>query len=132
MIDMTEVVLAVDFDGTCVEHMYPEIGPDVPLAVEVLKWIQDRGGKIILYTMRSGENLDAAVKWFEKRSVKLYGVNSNPSQSAWTQSPKAYAQVYIDDAALGCPLIPAHSSPRMMVSWAAVRGLLGNKFQVRK
>ena len=46
--------IAVDFDGTCVEHDYPEVGLDVEGAVETLKELQSRGHRIILYTMRSG------------------------------------------------------------------------------
>lgn len=54
--------------------------------------------------MRSGKELEEAVDWFKGHSIPLYGVNTNPGQKEWTQSPKAYAQLYIDDAALGCPL----------------------------
>ena len=45
--------VAVDFDGTVVMHEWPEIGPEVPHCVEVLKALQEKkGAKIILYTMR--------------------------------------------------------------------------------
>jgi hypothetical protein len=53
--------------------------------------------------MRSGDTLDDAVKWFADNEIELFGINRNPTQT-WTESPKAYAQLYIDDAALGVPL----------------------------
>ena len=71
--------------------------------------------------MRSGEQLDAAVKLCSKNNIILYGVNENPAQHIWTQSPKPYAHVYIDDAALGVPLINNPDlSHRPYVDWAKV------------
>lgn len=114
--------IAVDFDGTCVEHRYPEVGPNVPHAVGVLKDLVAAGHDLILFTMRSGEPLQDAVDWFKDHGIPLYGVNTNPTQTEWTQSPKAYAHVYIDDAALGCPLIlPPEGATRPYVDWPAVR-----------
>lgn len=66
-----------------------------------------------------------AVGWFERNGIELYGVQTNPEQSSWTSSPKAYANVYIDDAALGCPLkVDVGLSDRPFVDWAAVRRML--------
>lgn len=118
------MILAVDFDGTMVEHDYPDVGAELPGAVEALKAILARGDRIILWTMRSGDRLRDAVKWCEDRGVVLEGANINPQQGAWTSSPKAYAHVYIDDAALGCPLIHPEGK-RPYVDWAKVRFLLG-------
>ena len=98
-------IIAVDFDGTCVEHNYPAIGMEVEGAVDVLRALNKRGHRIILNTMRSGEKLDAAVKWFRDRKVELWAVNRNPEQEEWTSSPKVYADLYIDDSALGCPIM---------------------------
>ena len=95
-------IIAVDFDGTCVTHEYPEIGKDIG-AVPILKKLVEYGHRLILWTMRSGRELKAAVEWFEDKGVVLWGVNANPEQS-WSTSPKAYANLYIDDAALGAPL----------------------------
>ena len=44
------------------------------------------------------------VDWFKKHEIPLYGVNKDPDHYRWTQSPKVYAELYIDDSALGCPL----------------------------
>lgn len=116
--------IAVDFDGTCVEHDYPEVGLDVEGAVETLKELQSRGHRIILYTMRSGSKLDAAVRWFKERKIALWGVNENPEQSKWTESPKVYADFYIDDSALGCPITFIDGVRHHVVNWAKVHTLL--------
>ena len=108
------MIIAIDFDGTCVTHDYPRVGQDIG-AVPVLKQIVENGHKLILFTMRSGKLLDDAVKWFEDNGIELYGVNENPDQKEWTDSPKAYAQLYIDDAALGCPIV--RTEGRSYVDW---------------
>lgn len=116
--------IAVDFDGTCVTHEYPSVGKDIG-AVPVLKKLTANGHKLILNTMRSGDELSDAVKWFEKNEISLYGINNNPSQKFWTDSPKVYAHIYIDDAALGCPLIFDHAiSSRPFVNWVMVEEIL--------
>lgn len=97
--------ICIDFDGTVVMHEYPKVGADVEGAVDVIKKLIANKHNIILWTMRSGKELHDAVDWYKKREIPLYGVNCNPSQGEWTKSPKAYAQIYIDDAALGCPLL---------------------------
>lgn len=116
--------ICVDFDGTCVKHRYPEIGEDVPFAVETLKELVASGSRIILFTMRSGDKLIEAAEWFASRNIKLYGIQSNLTQKKWTDSPKAYGQLYIDDAALGCPLLSDNDSERDFVDWLKVREYL--------
>lgn len=106
--------IAIDFDGTCVTHEYPHIGKDIG-AIPVLKKLIENGHDLILNTMRSGKELSAAVTWFHNNGIELYGVNVNPSQRSWTESPKVYAHLYIDDAALGCPLKMSELSSRPYV-----------------
>ena len=116
--------ICVDFDGTCVTHAYPEIGKNIG-AIPVLKKLQNRGHKLILFTMRSGEKLDEAVEFLKENDIELYGVNTNPTQKNWTQSPKAYGQLYIDDAALGCPLsADTEISNRPFVNWTKIEKML--------
>lgn len=118
-------VVAVDFDGTCVDHRYPDIGGDVPGAVAALQAMIARDWKIILWTMRSGETLDAARQWFADHGIPLWGENRNPDQH-WSQSPKAYAHHYVDDAAVGCPLREnPRTGGRPYVDWDKVRDELG-------
>jgi len=112
--------IGVDFDGTCVTHEYPRVGKDIG-AVPVLKKLTDSGHLLILNTMRSGKELDDAVQWFIDNDIPLYGVNENPSQKSWTLSPKVYAHLYIDDAALGCPMKMDNAvSDRPFVNWEIV------------
>lgn len=133
--------ILVDFDGTVVTHVWPEIGEDIG-AVPVLKELVAKGHNLILFTMRSGESLKEAVKWFKLQDIPLYGVQSNPTQHTWTSSPKAYGQLIIDDICLGIPLI--HNavaywdkedyqeiklpySERPYVDWVKVRQMLIQK-----
>jgi hypothetical protein len=111
--------LAIDFDGTIAEHEFPQIGPPVPYAFSFLRAFRDLGAKLILWTMRSDETLAEAVEFCRQNGVEFWGVNGNPEQHEWTNSPKAYAQIYIDDAAFGCPLIYP-SSGRPYVDWLSV------------
>ena len=109
--------ICVDFDGTCVTHEYPNIGNDIG-AVPVLKQLVEKGHLLILFTMRSGKELEDAVNWFNENDIPLYGVQTNPTQKRWTDSPKAYGQLYIDDAALGAPLkTDKELSDRPFVDW---------------
>ena len=125
------MIFAIDFDGTSVEHEYPKVGPDVPGAVDTQKWLVSLGHNIILWTMRSDKYLQDAVDWYKERGIPLYGVNANPDQSNWTNSPKCYAQLYIDDASLGCPLVyPENGRP--YVDWVAVKELIIAEFKGRQ
>ena len=121
-------IIAVDFDGTCVTHEFPHIGRDIG-AVPVLKLLVARGHLIILHTMRSEATLAQAVGWFQQNGIPLYGVNSNPQQSSWTSSPKPYAHIYIDDAALGCPLTAdlRFTGERPYCNWDAIRSELARQ-----
>ena len=122
--------ICIDFDGTCTTHEFPKIGKDIG-AVPVLKKLVESGHRLILFTMRSnvsdntgfskevpvihnGNFLDDAVNWFKENNIPLWGINQNPEQISWTKSPKAYGQLYIDDAALGCPLKFTHISDRQL------------------
>ena len=118
----------IDFDGTCVSHEFPEIGRDIG-AVPVLRELVEAGHKLILFTMRSdgpkGDFLSQAVAWFEANEIPLYGINTNPTQDAWTSSPKSYADYLIDDSSLGCPLrLDSKVSRRPFVDWGEMRHLL--------
>ena len=117
---MGQIVIAVDFDGTCVTHDYPYMGSDIG-AVPVLRELADAGYRLVLSTMRSGKLEKEAVAWFKSNNIPLYGVNTNPDQKSWTSSPKVYADLYIDDAALGVPLKTSPSSVRTYVDWERVR-----------
>lgn len=117
---MKPLIFAVDFDGTCVTHEYPKIGKEIG-AAPVLKALTDKGHKIILNTMRSGDLLDEAVNWFIDHNIPLYGINKNPDQKKWTDSPKVYANFYIDDANFGIPLVSLDGySDRAFINWVHI------------
>jgi len=117
------LVVAVDFDGTCVTHEYPKVGRHIG-APRVLHRLVKEGAQLILWTMRSGEKLQDAVDWFASNGIPLFGIQRNPTQDSWTDSPKAYAKLYIDDAALGCPLKAGLTGERPFVDWNAVEAMI--------
>ena len=118
------MVIAVDFDGTCTTHEYPSIGKDIG-AVPVLKKLVRNGHKLIIWTMRSGKELNDAKEWYIQNVIPFYAANENPQQLSWTNSPKVLAELYIDDAALGCPLdFNTHISSRSFVDWVGVEVML--------
>lgn len=98
-------IVAVDFDGTVVEHEFPAVGADVPGAVAWLVRLAAAGAHFVLWTARTQGHLKAAVQWFEDRGIPLAGVNRYSGQEFWAGGPKVYAGLYIDDAALGAPLV---------------------------
>ena len=118
----------VDFDGTIVTHEYPKIGQPVPYALQILRELQVEHN-IILYTMRSGESLLYAMNYLRENGIDLYGINSNPTQSGWTTSPKVYGNFYIDDAAIGCPLVFGHHK-RPYVDWVKIREILVGVYNI--
>ena len=96
------MIIAVDFDGTIVEHRYPEIGPERPGAIDALKKLSSRH-KLILWTVRQGKELAEAVEFCSKRGVIFYAVNSDTPDGSWdSECPrKLKADMFIDDANLG-------------------------------
>ena len=101
------MTIAVDFDGTIVDHKYPAIGKEKPFAIDTLKQLAAEGNKLILWTSRDGDLLQEAVDFCHKRGLDFYGINSNrPVGSLFegrslSTSVKVVADVYIDDKNLG-------------------------------
>ena len=98
------MVLAIDFDGTLVEHEYPKIGKDKLFAFETLKKLQKQGHILILWTYRAGKDLQQAVDYCKQKGVEFYAVNKNHPEEVFdenTISRKIYADVYIDDRNVG-------------------------------
>lgn len=125
-------VIAVDFDGTLAQHRFPDIGEEVPWAFYWLKRLAGHGVKFILWTMRSdgqevGNVLTEAVEFCRQRGIEFFGVNENPEQKEWTSSPKAYANIYVDDNAAGTPLIMDSGGIREMVDWYTLGPEIENK-----
>ena len=82
------MIIAVDFDGTIVEHRYPEIGKEIPFAIDTLKMLIKDHHRVILWSVREGKLLEDAVNWCKERGVEFYAVNRDyPEESTW-RSPR--------------------------------------------
>lgn len=98
------LTIAVDFDGTIVEHAYPEIGEEMLYAFMTLKELQKRGHRLILWTYREGERLEEAVEYCKDNGVKFYAVNESfPGERRGSNdySRKLNAELFIDDRNIG-------------------------------
>ena len=99
------MLLAVDFDGTIVEHKYPAIGPEIPFAIETLKRLAAERHKLVLWTVREGKLLDEAVDFCRKRGLEFFAVNREYPEEEKEQnryySRKLKVDLFIDDRNLG-------------------------------
>jgi hypothetical protein len=97
------MIIAVDFDGTIVEHEYPRIGKEIPFAFETLKLFQKDGHQIILWTFRSGKELEESVNYCRTRGLEFYAVNKSYPEEKFdlSISRKIHADIFIDDRNLG-------------------------------
>lgn len=99
-----DMTIAVDFDGTIVEHCYPEIGKEIIFATDTLKALIKDGHQLILWTVREGELLEEAVEWCRERGVEFFAVNKNyPEENVEDPfySRKLKAEIFIDDRNIG-------------------------------
>ncbi len=95
--------VAVDFDGTIVENQYPAIGKTMLFAFETLKAMQEKGLRLILWTVRTGPELEQAVEFCKQNGVEFYAVNRNyPEEVLDAETPrKIEADIFIDDRNVG-------------------------------
>jgi hydroxymethylpyrimidine pyrophosphatase-like HAD family hydrolase len=96
-------IIAVDFDGTIVEHDYPRIGKEMLFAFSTLKALQAKGHKLILWTFREGETLDEAVDYCMNNGIEFYAVNKSYPEEQFDSSisRKINADIFIDDRNVG-------------------------------
>lgn len=96
------MIIAVDFDGTIVEHKYPTIGKDIPFAFDALKQLQNENHILILWTVREGELLQEAIDYCSKNGVTFFAHNSNFPEEIRSEAPrKLKADLFIDDRNFG-------------------------------
>lgn len=99
------MIIAVDFDGTIVEHRYPAIGREIPFAIETLKKLANERHRLILWTVREGKLLEDAVKFCRERGLEFYAVNRDYPEEEKNKnnhfSRKLKADVWIDDRNVG-------------------------------
>ena len=96
--------IAVDFDGTIVEHRYPEIGREIPFAIDTLKMLTKEGHRLILWSVREGKLLDEAVEWCRERGLEFYAVNRDYPEEKINDtnySRKLKVGMFIDDRNVG-------------------------------
>lgn len=99
------MTIAVDFDGTIVRHRYPAIGEEIPFAVQTLKMLTEERHQLILWTVREGELLDAAVNWCRERGLEFYAINRDFPEEDITRNEsftrKLKVDMWIDDRNVG-------------------------------
>lgn len=99
------MTIAVDFDGTIVEHEYPAIGKERPFAIETLKMLINDHHRLILWSVREGKLLDEAVEWCKERGVEFWAVNKDyPEETTENNqyfSRKLKVDLFIDDRNIG-------------------------------
>ena len=118
-------IIAVDFDDTLSLGGYPDCGKPSAAGFSVLRNFRKRGGKLILWTCRTGEDLTAAVEFCRQYGLEFDAINENVEEQleSWRQycarnnkecivSPKIYADLYIDDK------MPAD------INWTAIEKLI--------
>jgi hypothetical protein len=103
MNDFAGIKIAVDFDGTIVDHEYPRIGKEKLFAFQTLKELEKMGARLILWTFRQGKELEEAVEFCRVNGVEFYAVNRNYPEEIFDEniSRKIDADIYIDDKNLG-------------------------------
>ena len=99
------MVIAVDFDGTIVEHMYPKIGNEIPFATDTLKELIKDGHQLILWSVREDGLLQEAVDWCHRRGVDFWAVNKDYPEEERSKnnhfSRKLKVDMFIDDRNVG-------------------------------
>lgn len=138
----TPLKIAVDFDGTIVEHKYPEIGKEILFAFDTLRALQKQKHLLILWTFRHGKELDEAVEFCREHGVEFYAVNASYPEEEFDEdymSRKIEADIFIDDRNIGgllswgevYQLINPHEKPSLEDELRSVsrkkRSLFGRK-----
>ena len=119
------MIIAVDFDGTIVEHKYPHIGKEIHFAISTLKRLQAEHHQLILWTVREGRLLEEAVNFCHERGLEFYAVNANhPDEEAKMYSVpcrKLKADLFIDDRNVGG-----------LPDWGEIYGMVSNGWSYRE
>jgi len=93
-------IIAVDFDGTLCENRWPDIGQENRHIINQLIRHQAQGGKVILWTCRSGQLLDDAILWCLNRGLRFDAINDNLPENVeayGNNCRKVWADEYWDD-----------------------------------
>lgn len=114
------MIIAVDFDGTIIKAgCFPNLGPALPHAFEVLKKLQEKGHQLILWTCRDGKYLETAVNFCKENGLVFDAVNENIDKVYYSgASRKIVANIYIDDAAY--PVIKREMAGMPAINWEEI------------
>lgn len=103
VVNVSEKIYAVDFDGTLCKNIYPAIGYPIEEVIDYVKALKNEGNKVILYTCRVGDNLEAAVEWCAGQGIEFDAINENLQEiidQFGGDCRKIYADYYVDDRAM--------------------------------
>lgn len=103
MEQLENLKIAVDFDGTIVEHDYPAIGKEMLFAFETLRELQKAGALLILWTFRTDLELKEAVDFCASKGIEFYAVNRNYPEEIFNENTprKLNVDIFIDDRNVG-------------------------------
>ena len=95
------MIIAVDFDGTITtKNEYPKIGTYNLEVMMRLNRLKSAGHELILWTCRTGQDLQEAVHGCEVRGLTFDAINENVpriQEIGWGSGRKIYADLYFDD-----------------------------------
>jgi histidinol phosphatase-like enzyme len=95
---------AIDFDGTIVEHAWPNIGKLKPGAKTAVARLKDAGFHILIFTCRAnppdGGKFDDPDATKLKDMVRFLKEHDIPFDDVWTGAGKPFATAYVDDKAI--------------------------------
>ena len=102
------MTFAVDFDGTLSFGPWPGVGPANTKVINFLLQRKAKGDKLILWTCRADEALDAAILWCHEQGLDFDSVNDNLPEVVekyGVNSRKISCDYYIDDKAITTNII---------------------------
>ena len=105
-------ILAVDFDGTlCTGDNYPEIGKPNTEIINLVHAYRKAGWRIVLWTCRNREALEAAISWCVEQGLVFDAINENipeVQEMFGGDTRKVYADEYLDDKNIIVPSLRIH------------------------
>jgi len=98
-------VIAIDFDGTIVDSIFPAIIGLKKDSKKVINKLYDDGVQIVIWTCRTGFDLQNAENYLRKNEINFHHINENTPQRIQQyggDTRKISADLYVDDKAYGC------------------------------
>jgi len=111
----TKGTLAIDFDGTIVEHAYPAVGPLKKNVVDVINGLYEKW-EIIIWTCRNNPTLNPDKRYLDdvRRCLDSNGIKYDRIDVG--AQGKVLADFYIDDRAVA-----------FTDNWAEIKTMLDNQ-----